>query len=183
MERTCEFLQSPQGAWFGGVVTRTAYVSEAVIDGAVVEFARAAYNPILSDVPIAAMLAHNLFPPISFLFRRDVWARVGCNMGWRRHAISQHVCDVVEGRSTFSDSPGCLNVRILRFPTPRCMTTDIKCNVCATPLPRPGGIREFLFSDIVAPISQFGPSCQIKNCLLARYALNDGLSLGGLPVY
>jgi hypothetical protein len=77
LARTAAFLASPRGEPFGGVVTHADYVSEEIAGTRVVEHARRPFNADLESVPLAEMLVRNLFPPISFLFRRTIWQRVG----------------------------------------------------------------------------------------------------------
>lgn len=77
LARCVDFLESGRGRPYAGAVTHADYVSEDIRGGDVVEHRRAPYNAELASVQLAEMLVRNLFPPISFVFRRDVWERAG----------------------------------------------------------------------------------------------------------
>lgn len=77
LARTTEFLESTEGASFGGVVSRANYVSEEIIGHQIIEHGRWVYRVDLESVDLAAMIRSNLFPPISFLFRRNVYEAIG----------------------------------------------------------------------------------------------------------
>lgn len=77
LERTVEFLEGDGAALYGGVVTYSTYVSELIRDDSVVELQRKPYQNTLTGVSLDAVLDKNLFPPISFLFRRSVCEAVG----------------------------------------------------------------------------------------------------------
>lgn len=63
---------------YGGVVTHSLRVIEEM-DGQDVRRVEAEpFNAWMSSVSLFRLAAGNTFPPISFLFRRDVWEEVGC---------------------------------------------------------------------------------------------------------
>lgn len=74
---TVNYLASPAGKRYGGVVTGTTYVSEEIRGDQVIEHGRQPYMDWLRNVQLAEMAAGNLFAPISFIFRRKVWEEVG----------------------------------------------------------------------------------------------------------
>lgn len=77
LEETVEFLQGREGARYGGVICQTQYVSEEIVGERIVERGRWLYRAGLDSIDLAAMIRGNLFPPISFLFRREVYDRLG----------------------------------------------------------------------------------------------------------
>lgn len=77
-----EFMDStnkPQlDCQYGGVVTHSLRVIEEM-DGQDVRRVEAEpFNAWMSSISLFRLAAGNTFPPISFLFRRDVWEEVGC---------------------------------------------------------------------------------------------------------
>ena len=77
LERTVAFLQGDAGAKYGGVVTRSVYVSEEIRGERVVEHARTPFMPWVQQVQLAEMATGNFFPPIAFLYRREMWEEIG----------------------------------------------------------------------------------------------------------
>ena len=77
LARTVEFLESQDGMAYGGVVTHTVQINEIVTSEGWVETSRNDYNCDLKDISLFRMMGGNLFPPISFLYRRQVHDRVG----------------------------------------------------------------------------------------------------------
>jgi glycosyltransferase involved in cell wall biosynthesis len=80
--RCVEFMDStnkPQlDCQYGGVVTHSLRVIEEM-DGQDVRRVEAEpFNAWMSSISLFRLAAGNTFPPISFLFRRDVWEEVGC---------------------------------------------------------------------------------------------------------
>jgi glycosyltransferase involved in cell wall biosynthesis len=77
-----EFMDStnkPQlDCQYGGVVTHSLRVIEEM-DGQDVRRVEAEpFNAWMPSISLFRLAAGNTFPPISFLFRRDVWEEVGC---------------------------------------------------------------------------------------------------------
>lgn len=62
---------------YGGVITKTRYVSEEIRGQMVIEHGRWPYNDWVGNVQLSEMVMGNIFPPIAFLFRRDIWEDLG----------------------------------------------------------------------------------------------------------
>jgi glycosyltransferase involved in cell wall biosynthesis len=82
LARCVEFMDStnkPQlDCQYGGVVTHSLRVIEEM-DGQDVRRVEAEpFNAWMPSISLFRLAAGNTFPPISFLFRRDVWEEVGC---------------------------------------------------------------------------------------------------------
>lgn len=77
LEKGINFLESPQGKRYGGVVTGVMYVSEEIKGDHVVEHERKPYHDWVKNIHFAEMARGNLFPPIAFLFRREVYTAIG----------------------------------------------------------------------------------------------------------
>jgi len=77
LERTVAFLDSAEGARYGGVVTHSLYVSEDIRGDTVTEHAARPYNDWVRNVHLSEMACGNFFPPIAFVFRRKVLDRIG----------------------------------------------------------------------------------------------------------
>ena len=77
LARTVAFLEEEGHLLHSGVVTYSTYVSELIRDGQVVQLSEKPYQGKLSGVDLDAVVEHNLFPPVSFLFRRSVYDEVG----------------------------------------------------------------------------------------------------------
>jgi glycosyltransferase involved in cell wall biosynthesis len=77
LKETVGFLEGRKGRIYGGVVTHSTYVSESVHpDGIVIEGTRG-YNSGLATIALHELTFRNQFPPISFLFRREIYDRIG----------------------------------------------------------------------------------------------------------
>ncbi|OAE48274.1 glycosyltransferase family A protein [Agrobacterium tumefaciens] len=77
LEKTTAFLAAKAGGRYGGVITHTTYVSEEIRDNAVIEHARHPYMDWVRNVQLVEMAAGNIFAPIAFLFRREIWNDIG----------------------------------------------------------------------------------------------------------
>ena len=77
LARCVAFMEGPDGGHYGGVVTHSTYVSELVRENEIVRLAEKPYQAKLSSIDLDAVVDRNLFPPISFLFRRSVYEQVG----------------------------------------------------------------------------------------------------------
>ena len=77
LEKTVAYLEGPMGARYGGVITKSVYVSEEILDDEVVIHERRPYQDWVRNVEFAEMACGNFFPPIAFLFRRSVYDTVG----------------------------------------------------------------------------------------------------------
>lgn len=80
--RCIQFMDStskPQlGYEYGGVVTHSLRVLEELDGRDVRRLGAEPFNSWMNSVSLYRLAAGNTFPPISFLFRRDVWENVGC---------------------------------------------------------------------------------------------------------
>lgn len=77
LARTVAFLEEEGSLLYGGVLTYSTYVSELIRGGQVIQLSEKPYQGQLTGVDLDAVVEHNLFPPISFLFRRSVYDEVG----------------------------------------------------------------------------------------------------------
>ena len=77
LAQTVAFLDGDDGRLHDGVVTYSTYVSELIRDREVIELSRRPYQDKVTGVDIEAVIERNLFPPISFLFRRSVYNQIG----------------------------------------------------------------------------------------------------------
>ncbi|MDQ6623249.1 MAG: glycosyltransferase [Verrucomicrobiota bacterium] len=77
LNETVEFLESEEGVSYGGVITHTVQVNEIVTSDGPIETSRNDYNCDLQNISLFRMMGGNLFPPISFLYRRQVHESVG----------------------------------------------------------------------------------------------------------
>lgn len=62
---------------YGGVITHSLRVDEEIIGQNVRRIGEEPFNTWLANVSLYRLAAGNVFPPISFMFRRDVWEQVG----------------------------------------------------------------------------------------------------------
>jgi GT2 family glycosyltransferase len=77
LEKTVKFLDSKQGKLYGGVITKSTYVSEEVTPKGIVIHARSPYNGWVQNVHLMEMAIANFFAPIAFLFRREIYDKLG----------------------------------------------------------------------------------------------------------
>lgn len=78
LEETCRFMREGGSPVFGGVVSLTNQIVERVTNsGTVLEVSRSLHRTLNNCINIDEMARVNQFPPIAFLFRRDVYEKVG----------------------------------------------------------------------------------------------------------
>ena len=77
LQKTVSFMQSSKSSFYSGVVTQTQYVSEELLRGQLVQLSQHSYRPDLANIDLMTMACGNLFPPISFVFSRDVCHELG----------------------------------------------------------------------------------------------------------
>jgi glycosyltransferase involved in cell wall biosynthesis len=82
LHKTVAFLEGAEGSRYGGVITHSTYCSEEVTAEGIVVRARAPYKSWVENVHLMEMAIGNFFPPIAFLFRREIWERLG---GYNEH--------------------------------------------------------------------------------------------------
>ncbi len=76
LRRTVAFLENPNGARYGGVVTWATYVSEVTTPAGPVIKNRRPFRAN-SAVHFMELARANIFPPIAFLYRRVIYDRLG----------------------------------------------------------------------------------------------------------
>lgn len=77
LRETVGFMSGRKGPEYGGVITRATYVSEEVTPSGIRELGRKPYEDWVEVVHLMQMAIGNFFPPIAFLFRRDLYERLG----------------------------------------------------------------------------------------------------------
>ena len=77
LSRTVEFLTGSAGRRYGGVITGSVYVSEAIEGNNVVELGRWPYHDWVEHIHLSELVVENFFPPIAFLFRREIAEEIG----------------------------------------------------------------------------------------------------------
>ncbi len=77
LAKTVAFLDGKQGKLYGGAITKSSYVSEEVTPKGIVVHDRAPYNGWVENVHLMEMAIANFYPPIAFLFRREVYDKLG----------------------------------------------------------------------------------------------------------
>lgn len=76
LEKAVAFLRSEKGRRYGGVITRSTYISEEVTPAGIVIRDRKPYNGWIENIHLLEMAVSNFFPPIAFLFRREICERL-----------------------------------------------------------------------------------------------------------
>mgnify|MGYP001032879207 CR=1 FL=1 len=76
LSKTVGYLVSPAGQRYGGVITKSVYVSEEILGDEVVIHNQRPYQDWVRNVEFAEMACGNFFPPIAFLFRRAIYDMV-----------------------------------------------------------------------------------------------------------
>ncbi|MEO0379332.1 MAG: glycosyltransferase [Pseudomonadota bacterium] len=77
LEEMVSFLQSRKGQRYEGAICRSTYVSEEIVDDTIIERHQTPYMDWVQNVSLAQMACSNFFAPISFVFRRTQWERIG----------------------------------------------------------------------------------------------------------
>ncbi len=77
LKKTVAFLEGPKRRNYAGVITQTTYVSEEVTPEGIKIHGRAPYQGWVENVHIMEMAIQNFFPPIAFLYRRDIYEKIG----------------------------------------------------------------------------------------------------------
>lgn len=77
LHETVSFLEGGKGDVYAGVISKTNYVSEEVTHEGVEIHHISPYQDWVQSVSLGEMLVGNFFAPISFLFRREVYEKVG----------------------------------------------------------------------------------------------------------
>ena len=77
LNETVGFLSSDEGVHFGGVLTKSIYVSEEIAAEGIKVHNTWPYRPDLKPPTFHQIMAMNTFAPISFLFRRACYDKIG----------------------------------------------------------------------------------------------------------
>lgn len=77
LKKTTQFLGGPSGQRYGGVITHSIYVSEEIQGNSVIEHSQVPYQDWVRTVQLVEMACANFYPPIAFLFRRNLWKEIG----------------------------------------------------------------------------------------------------------
>ena len=73
LETTVTFLESDKNKIFGGVVSRVNLIEEVLENNLCRKVKSYPFNEWLNHIYFRDLLSHNLFPPISFLFKRSIY--------------------------------------------------------------------------------------------------------------
>jgi glycosyltransferase involved in cell wall biosynthesis len=77
LEATVGFLRSKAGSSYGGVVTHSTALKEVLEGDGCRVVSKSPFNAWLTDIYLSEMARGNTFPPISFLYRREYFEKVG----------------------------------------------------------------------------------------------------------
>lgn len=77
LQTTVKFLRGKAGTKYGGVITHSWYVSEEVTPNGIVFRDKRTYQDWVDNIQFMELCCGNLFPPITFLFRRSVYDEIG----------------------------------------------------------------------------------------------------------
>lgn len=75
--RCVEQLEKLKGTNYKGIVTRSVKVLETIQDNQIIINDREPYNDWLNMITLSRMAAENMFAPISFLYKREVFDVIG----------------------------------------------------------------------------------------------------------
>lgn len=77
LRKTVAYLESKSGKKYGGVITHSVYISEEISGNKVIEWGRWPYQDWVQHIQLSEVIIENFFPPIAFLFHRDICERIG----------------------------------------------------------------------------------------------------------
>lgn len=77
LEKTLGFLESERGAKYGGVITHSVRVEEVMGGDNCKEWSRTSFNGHLKSIYLFGMARVCQFPPISFVYRRELYDDLG----------------------------------------------------------------------------------------------------------
>lgn len=77
LEKCVEFLDQNTHPTVAGVITYSTRILERIENGRIVREQEEPFNSWLSSVSFYRMCSSNVFPPISFVYKRDVFDRTG----------------------------------------------------------------------------------------------------------
>ena len=77
LSETTAFLELPSNLRFGGVCTQTLAIEEKIIDETIQIVAESLFKPEVRSVLLQDLLIENKFPPIAFLYRVELFSKIG----------------------------------------------------------------------------------------------------------
>jgi len=77
LKETVTYLESAAGKRYGGAVTKSEYISEEICNDQVIIHARAPYMDWVRNIQLSELMAQNLFAPIAFIYRRNLYDEIG----------------------------------------------------------------------------------------------------------
>lgn len=77
LEEAVGYLEGPKKGIYDGVVTGTTYISEEIKGDNVIIHGKKPYNAWLQSIQISEMACGNVFAPIAFLYRKEIYDRIG----------------------------------------------------------------------------------------------------------
>lgn len=77
LTQTTNYLEDPENARHGGVVTGSRIIRETYKDGVLTELSRIPITSWMRDLRLWQMLGQNLFPVHAFVYRRSIGEKVG----------------------------------------------------------------------------------------------------------
>lgn len=77
LNETVNYLDSKTGERYGGVVSHSYLVREVLEEDKCTIIEKSNYNQFLGEIYLADIARSNSFPPISFLYRRNIYDKVG----------------------------------------------------------------------------------------------------------
>ncbi len=77
LQETVNYLMQTDDPSVKGVVTKTELIIETLHDSSYTDIHREEFNPSVKDIKLSSLLEENLFPPISFVYDRSVFATLG----------------------------------------------------------------------------------------------------------
>jgi glycosyltransferase involved in cell wall biosynthesis len=77
LQEAVSYLESNEGKKYGGVVTHSYIIKEVLSEEKCTMTDKDNFNDHLDEIYLADIAKNNSFPPISFLYRRDVYNKAG----------------------------------------------------------------------------------------------------------
>jgi glycosyltransferase involved in cell wall biosynthesis len=77
LRETVNYLDSKTGKRYGGVVSHSYLIKEVLEEDKCTIIEKSDFNQFLEEIYLADVAKSNSFPPISFLYRRNVYDKVG----------------------------------------------------------------------------------------------------------
>jgi glycosyltransferase involved in cell wall biosynthesis len=77
LEKSVAFLEGEKGKVYSGVVAKSMYISETVKPQGIIVHKKFPYQGWIDTIHLTEMSIENFYPPIAFLFRRDIYTKIG----------------------------------------------------------------------------------------------------------